>query len=162
MKYTAAAIAAAGSLATFALYSSPEQGSTLFLQNNEIESAFNDYIAQFGKMYGTKAEYKFRLAVFSENMQKIGEHNSENGDDDDHRLGINHMADWTSSEYKRLLGYKADLKKPNTNVFEADVNATVPESVDWRALGAVTPIKNQGSCGSCWSFSATGSMEGAW
>jgi len=128
---------------------------------DEIETAFNQHIAEFGKMYGTKEEYQFRLNIFSQNMKKIAEHNSENTEFDSHRLEINHMADWTEDEYKTLLGYKADLKKKNSKVFER-TEADLPESVDWRKEGAVTPIKNQGMCGSCWSFSATGAMEGAY
>merc|ERR1719379_649012 len=59
-----------------------------------------------------------------------------------------------------MNGYRADLKKANP--VQNLSTAPLDDSVDWNAKGAVTPVKNQAQCGSCWSFSTTGSLEGAW
>jgi len=72
-----------------------------------VEQEFIQHIAEYGKSYGTKEEYQFRLALFAEKHAAIAELNAENGS---FTLGHNQFSDWTQDEYKRLLGYK---KKPN-------------------------------------------------
>jgi C1A family cysteine protease len=72
---------------------------------------------------------------------------------------LNKFADLSDQEYKQMLGFKPNLAKPyNYTTLSGDI----PDSVNWVEKGFVTPIKDQGSCGSCWSFSTTGSIESAY
>merc|ERR1712032_1339948 len=132
--------------------------------------AFDNYVAEYNKMYGTKEEYMFRLQIFADNVRKIQEHNEKYAEDNA-TLRVNHMADWTPQEYRRLLGFKGHVKRQNET--ENVVNQKMSEhlamqqsgndaAIDWREQGAVTPVKDQGQCGSCWAFSSTGAMEGAY
>lgn len=126
----------------------------------EVETEYLTYIAEHGKSYGTEEEFKFRLATFARNQKYIAQYNAK-VKDNEATVGLNHMADWSHAEYKKLLGYKP---RPNMRQGKPAPKfvGDVPASLDWRAKGAVTPVKNQGQCGSCWSFSTTGAIEGRW
>jgi len=155
---SAAGIAALAALGLVAVNYSSSEGSQLFLSERvtEEEMAYMRYVTEFGKSYGTKAEFKFRLEQFKKTMAKIAEHHSNDAHKSE--VGLNEFSDWTESEYKKLLGYKPSIKAEEPELLDV---SNLKGSIDWRTRGAVTPVKNQGQCGSCWAFSSTGAIEGS-
>jgi C1A family cysteine protease len=163
MKSFAASIAVAATIAGAAIYNTSEE-TQLFKVDNDTHREFIKYLTKHGKSYKTHEEFKFRLNVFSKNLEAIESFNSKN--DDGHFLGANSLADLTEEEYSKLRGYGAKkIGHKNENPMsrrsmEAKNDTEIPASVNWVEQGAVTGVKNQGQCGSCWAFSATGAMEG--
>jgi len=124
-----------------------------------VEYLFNNWAASHGITY-TDAEAPARLAAFRKNAEFVARHNAEfQAGKQTYDVELNRYAALTQQEYKAFyLGFR-----PSTNGVRnaVTINGTVPDSIDWRTKGAVTPVKNQGQCGSCWAFSATGALEGA-
>ena len=122
----------------------------------EEDYKFMEYVTMYGRSFATKAEFEFRANLFKTNLAKIEAFNSDSNNT--HTLGVNHLTDMTPSEIKKMLGYKRTNR--TLNVVHLD-ESNISADVDWRTKGAVTPVKNQGQCGSCWAFSTTGAVEGA-
>ncbi|KAL1553194.1 putative cysteine protease rd19d [Salvia divinorum] len=131
------------------------------LLGTAAELQFKSFIQEYGKEYSTHAEYLHRLGVFAENLMRAAEHQVL---DPTAKHGVTQFFDLSPEEFEGMyMGVRGASAEPSDNGVAAEEMETedLPENFDWRQKGAVTDVKMQGSCGSCWAFSTTGAIEGA-
>ncbi|POI19585.1 hypothetical protein CIB84_016671, partial [Bambusicola thoracicus] len=123
-------------------------------------AVFHHYRRRFGRQYGSAREMEHRQRIFVHNMRFV---HSKNRAALSYSLALNHLADRTPQEMAALRGRRRSGDPNHGLPFPAEhyTGIILPESLDWRLYGAVTPVKDQAVCGSCWSFATTGAMEGA-
>jgi len=129
------------------------------ITQNDIK--FMDYLAKHGKDYNTIEEFNLRAALFAKKDAIIAKINAN--PKHTFRVGHNLFSDWTDAELERINGHvpEADEELPTLNL-GSTYAYNYPSSIDWRARGAVTRVKDQGMCGSCWIFSGTAGVEGVY
>jgi KDEL-tailed cysteine endopeptidase len=148
------------------------RGSAVLSSSNsfiidEIEewTHFTNFQEKFSRKYETIQELESRFQTFRSNLRNILMHNLDHTQN--FTLGVNQFTDLTQQEFKaKYLGglkSKTQVGSYGCKTFSSSTSfsSSLPDSVDWRLKGVVTPVKDQGQCGSCWAFSATGAISAA-
>merc|ERR1712038_1369014 len=134
-------------------------GAVLASKDAYRDLQFAQFREQHGKQYSSKAEMELRRDIFHANLVKMEKHNALGT----WKMGVNEFSDLTQAEFEAQMtgGYK---RMPQSgaapaSTFKAKSRSELPDSVDWRDQGAVSELKNQGQCGSCWAFCTTEMIE---
>jgi len=122
---------------------------------------FSHYVSEYKKVYSNSNEYNIRKSIFEANLATILAHNADPFSS--WKMGVNHLTDRTEEEYNKLLGYKRQSHTPKYQTAyvpkRAAERSALPAYVDWREKGIISDVKDQGQCGSCWTFGTAETVE---
>jgi len=129
---------------------------------------FTKFMKTYGKVYPTQDELNVRYNIFLSNLQFVQSHNKRASKGlETYTVEINKFADWSRDEWTSFLS-ASPKNRPDflpaavPSLHKASTVKVLPNAIDWRTQGLVSEVKDQGQCGSCWTFSATGSIESSW
>eukprot|EP01065_Artemidia_motanka_P047909 TRINITY_DN75_c0_g1_i2.p1 TRINITY_DN75_c0_g1~~TRINITY_DN75_c0_g1_i2.p1 ORF type:complete len:760 (+),score=179.49 TRINITY_DN75_c0_g1_i2:91-2370(+) len=118
-----------------------------------LRQKFSEWKRQYGKVYSSVAEEELRFSNFREHVTLAGK-----------KERYNNLADLSRADFEKSYRGcgRAAARNESTVWRGSGSTGSLPKSVDWRKKSVITPVKDQGQCGSCWSFSTTGAIESAW
>ncbi|XP_064201678.1 procathepsin L-like [Anguilla rostrata] len=138
--------------------------------NLTLNGQWKDWKDHHNKEYGSQGEESQRRQIWEKNLRMVEKHNMEASYGlHSFTMGLNHLSDMMAEEVNAVLNGLRDEEEGAeelhrhgnlTFTLPDDGKVPLPPSVDWRRKGMVSPVRNQGLCGSCWAFSVSGAMEG--
>ncbi|KAK9085603.1 hypothetical protein Sjap_026014 [Stephania japonica] len=131
------------------------------LHDMSMQERHEQWMSQFGRAYKNADEKAMRFEIFSDNSERIDQFNEAGNAT--FTLAVNQFADMTNEEFRATytrLKTSSPIGNAATPFQYENATTNIPRFMDWRRRKAVTSVKNQGECGSCWAFSAVAAVEG--
>ncbi|KAF1892385.1 hypothetical protein Lal_00010850 [Lupinus albus] len=130
---------------------------------SSVAEIYEEWMIQYERSYANDIEKEKRLKIFKENLEYIEKFN--NNANKSYKLGLNQFSDLTKDEFiASYTGLNTYFNISRQTSFSSNIEPSkvyhIPRSIDWREKGAVTNVRTQGACGTCWASAGLGAVEG--